>query len=121
MFRINTINIMGLSYFKLIFIFHILFVAGLFLYLGIYRENVIPSIYNILIVIAAIIILYHSYRIASKGLKEPSTNYAHILVIAPLLLYTGYKKTATPKIVYDVYLMLAFAAFGYNTYELYKF
>ena len=73
-----------------------------------------------MIIIAIILILYHIYRIITKGLKYPAWNYLHILIFAPLLIYIGIKKKSTNSIYYDFILSLAGASLGINIYYLYK-
>ena len=109
---------MKLTYFKMIFLFHILVVAALLFYIG-YKGNNLPKwFYNLLGGLAIIIIGYHVYRIYTRGLNEPFWNYFHILVVAPLFLYTAYKKTNTPKLIYNIFIALAGAALFINFYFL---
>jgi len=65
--------------------------------------------------------LYHLYRAYIKiktGASSLWVNLFHIFLIAPLLLYVGYGKKETIRGAFEMVLMLAFAAFGYNVYSL---
>jgi len=116
--KINEIKIFGLSYFQLLFIFHILFVSILFIYIGFVRNETPNWLYQLLGIIAIIIILYHSYRLYTRGLRDNIWNYFHIFVIAPILLWVAYQKTKTTRIIYDFFIILGFGALGINLFKL---
>jgi hypothetical protein len=42
----------------------------------------------------------------------------HVLLVAPLLFWIGYYKKETTRQAYEMLLLLAFAAGGYNLYNL---
>lgn len=44
----------------------------------------------------------------------------HIVVVAPLLIYVGYKNKSAQKIAFDVMLILGLVVFLYHLYKLYK-
>ena len=72
-------------------LFHILFVGGLFLYVGINRENIYKPLFLILLLLGIIIIFYHIYK-AYFYLQENRSiwvNLIHILIVGPLLVYIG--------------------------------
>ena len=118
--QINQINILGLSYFKLLFLTHIFIVFTLLFYIGIVRNNMPLFMYKLLIILGIIIIIYHVYRLMTNGLKDKIWNYLHILIFAPLLIYIGIKKNKTHRIYYDLVLALSFSALGLNIYYLFK-
>lgn len=97
-------------------LFHIIFVGGFLFYVGINRTNLHPYIFNILIVLGIIVLIYHVYRATTK--KNPWINLIHIFIIAPLLIYIGYSGDKTPRYAFEILLMLSIAAFGYNGYYL---
>lgn len=99
-------------------LFHIIFVGGFLFYVGINRSNVKPFIFNILIVLGIIILCYHTYRAFTK--TNPWINMIHIFIIAPLLIYIGYQKEKTLRFVFEILLMLAIVAIGYNGFYLVK-
>lgn len=118
--EINKIKIFGLSYFKLLFIFHIFVVAAILFYIGFAREKTATWFYYFLGVLAVIIIGYHIYRIATHGLKTVFWNYFHIIVVAPLFLATAFYRQNTPKVIYDIFIGLGAAALLINVYYMFS-
>ena len=103
-----------------IHLFHIIFVGGLFLYIGIMRTNIPTFMYPILQTLGVVIILYHIYK-AYKYLsldKNPWVNYMHIFLIGPLLLYIGTMKEKTSRMYFEILLMFGMASIGYHTYYM---
>jgi hypothetical protein len=45
-------------------------------------------------------------------------NLIHILLVGPLLLYIGYNGEKTPRLYFELLLMLGFAAIGYHGYYM---
>ena len=88
---INKITFLGLSYFKLLFWFHIIAVFGFLIYIGLKRDKVPIWVYHLMIALGVIIIIYHIYRLVTKGLYYPLWNYLHMIIFAPLLIYIGFK------------------------------
>jgi len=101
-------------------LFHIFFVGGLFLYVGIVKTNIPIFLYNFLLILGIVIIIYHSYKvfIKLKNGKNPWINYFHIFIIAPLLIYIGINREKTKRFYFELLLMLAFADIGYHSYYL---
>ena len=101
-------------------LFHIIFVGGLFLYIGIKQKNMPAYMYNVILTIGIIILFYHGYKGYSKFVngKNPWVNLFHIFIVAPLLIRIGYKKDNTHMQYFEYVLMLAFAAVGYHTYYM---
>jgi len=99
---------------KLVRLFHILFVSGLFFYVAIARTRMPPFMYPTLIALGALLIVYHIFKL----LKQQHTwvNYIHILLIGPLLLYIGFQRENTSRKYFELLLMLAFASFGYHAF-----
>ena len=50
------------SYHQIVYLIHILFVAPLLIYVGVKREKVDKRLFELLIVIGAIVLLHHGYR-----------------------------------------------------------
>jgi hypothetical protein len=50
--------------------------------------------------------------------KDAWINYIHILIVGPLFVYIGLQKEETPRKVFEIMLMLAFASLGYHAYYL---
>ena len=102
---------------------HLLFVVPLFLFVGIMRASTPNWLYNALLVIGAVILVYHGFRLIVRLQTKSSAawiNAIHLLIIAPLLLYIGYDKKETPRSAYEILLMLGFAAGGYHLYSMVK-
>lgn len=102
-------------------LFHILIVAPLFLFVGFQRASTPVWLYNALLGIGMVILLYHGARLLVR-LHDNSgyawVNMIHIMFIAPLLLYIGYHKKDTPRSAYEMMLMLGFAGLGYHLFSL---
>ena len=43
-----------------------------------------------------------------------------MVIVAPLLLYIGYRRQETPRFAYELCIMVGFAALGYHTYSAIK-
>ena len=101
-------------------LFHILIVGGLFMYVGITRENIPAYMYPILLGLGIIIILYHIYKVYNyiKAGKGYWVNLIHILLVGPLLIYIGYNREKTERKYFEMLLMLGFASIGYHGYYL---
>jgi hypothetical protein len=101
-------------------LFHILIVGGLFLYVGIIRNNIYSFMYPILLVLGIIIIVYHIFKVYNyiKIEKPYWVNLIHILLVGPLLVYIGYNGENTGRRYFEMLLMLGFASIGYHGYYL---
>ena len=102
-------------------LFHILIVGGLFLYVGINRENIYKPLFPFLMILGFIIIFYHLYKIygylnIGKGIW---VNLIHVLFIGPLLVYIGYYGEKTARKFFEILLMFGFASIGYHLYYLF--
>ena len=98
--------------------FHVLVVSLLFLYVGIYRNEIFPWMYYVLLGLGGVIVAYHSYKIWVKGVRNAWVNWIHVLLIGPLLIYIGYNREKTARLFYEIVLMLGFSALGYHGYYL---
>jgi hypothetical protein len=95
---------------------HILVFSTFLGYVGIQKSKMPKFMYPIIISTGALVIGYHLYKSLFK--KDAWINYIHMLIIGPLLVYIGVMKEETPRKVFEVVLMLAFASFGYHGYYL---
>jgi hypothetical protein len=107
---------------KLVHLFHILVVGGLFLYVGINRDKIYGWLFNVLFYLGIIIILYHLYKIygylnIGKGIW---VNLIHVFIVGPLLVYIGYNGEKTSRKFFEILLMLGFASIGYHLYYFFK-
>lgn len=111
-----------MDYHTSLHIFHIIFVGGLFLYIGLIQTSTPNLLLTSLLPLGILIMLYHIYRAYSKLTENKSlwVNLIHILLVAPLLIYIGYNGTKTARLYYELLLMLGFAAIGYHGYYLFK-
>jgi ammonia channel protein AmtB len=104
----------------LVHLFHIIFVGGLFLYIGLKQKNMPSFMYNIILGAGVLILFYHFYKGYKKIItgKNAWVNVFHVLIVAPLLILTGIQKQNTPRYMYELIFMLAFAAIGYHGYYM---
>lgn len=103
-------------------VFHILFVAPLFIYVGLQRDQVHAYIFYMLGLLGAVILAYHMYKAYTKLISGQSAwvNWIHIIFVAPLLLLLGYLKKDASRRYFEMLLMLGFAALGYHGFYALK-
>lgn len=103
-------------------LFHILIVGSLFLYVGRYKTLIPATMYPILLGLGLIIIFYHCFKVYNyiKLGKSYWVNLIHIFIVGPLLAYIGYNREKTPRLYFELLLMLGFAAIGYHGYYLFQ-
>ena len=108
-------------YNTLVHLFHIIFVGGLFLYVGIQRDKIYKQLFPILLGLGVFIIVYHMYKTYTylKAGKGYWVNLLHIFIIGPLLIYIGYYGEKTARLYFELLLMLGFASIGYHGYYLF--
>ena len=106
----------------IVHLFHILIVGSLFIYVGIIREKIPSILFPILIVLGAVMIVYHIYKAYNyMKLNKPYwVNLIHIILIGPLLVYIGYNNQDTSRRYFEMLLMLGFASIGYHGYYLFQ-
>jgi hypothetical protein len=101
-------------------LFHIIIVGGIFLYFGITRNNNSKLALQTLLYLGVIIVIYHiykTYNYISMG-KNYWVNLIHIFIVGPLLIYIGYNEEKTPRLYFELLLMLGFASIGYHLYYI---
>ena len=105
---------------KLVHLFHILIVGGLFLYVGINRDKISKVLFTGLFWLGLIIVLYHIYKTYNYIIIGKSfwVNLIHIFIVGPLLIYIGYYGEKTARLYFELLLMLGFASIGYHGYYL---
>jgi hypothetical protein len=106
---------------SIINLLHILFVTPLFLYVSIQRNDNPDAMFNFLLVLGGFITLYHLFKSYMKyKVNSPFlwVNLIHVFYVGPLLIYIGYNKKETPRVAYEILMLLAFAAGGYHLYQL---
>jgi len=104
-----------------LYLFHIFIVFPLLFYIAFFRGLVPPWVYHGLTVLGLVIIVYHLYKAVQRW-KDKSpflwVNIMHIAFVGPLLVYIGKNDYNTPKWAFEVLALAAFAALGYNIYQL---
>lgn len=105
---------------SIVHLFHILIVGGLFLYVGINRDEIHPWLFTVLFYLGIVIFFYHVYKVYNylKAGKSTWVNLIHIFIVAPLLVYIGIYGTNTSRKYFELLLMLGFAAIGYHGYYI---
>jgi hypothetical protein len=101
---------------RIIYLIHTLFVAPLFVYVGLAGSSVPEPVFAVLGALGAGIFFYHAYLafIKIREGKSAWVNWIHIFLVAPLLmLLARYKKDASRR-YFEMLLLLGFAAFGYH-------
>ena len=106
---------------KLVHLFHIIIVGGLFLYVGIVRDKIPKTLFSVLLFLGFIIMFYHLYKVYGyiKADKGYWVNLIHIFIVGPLLVYIGYYGEKTSRKFFEMLLMLGFASIGYHLYYLF--
>lgn len=104
-------------------LFHIIIVGGIFLYVGSFRDKNPPKMFPFLLYLGIFITLYHLYKVYNYIYQEKPiwVNIIHILFVGPILVYIGMNKESTPRLYYELLLMLGFASIGYHGYYLLKY
>ena len=105
----------------LLALFHVGIVSPFLIYVGVQRAATPDFIFNGLIGLAGAVLLYHLYRAYSKWISGSSSlwvNLIHIVLVVPILVWIGYYKKETSRQAFEMLLLLAFAALGYNLYSL---
>jgi len=95
---------------------HIFIFAAFLLYIGIVQAKMPEFMYPIILGFGVIVISYHAYK--SFFVNDAWINYIHIFIVGPLLVFIGLYKKGTPPKMFELALMVAFAAIGYHAYHL---
>ena len=100
----------------IVHLFHIIFVGGLFLYLGI-RKNAAPSwIYPALIFLGIAIIIAHGLKLLKNA--HSLISWFHVLIVAPLVIYIGRTGPHAPQLAYQFITAAGVLAIGDHAYWL---
>jgi high-affinity Fe2+/Pb2+ permease len=102
-------------------LFHIFLVAPLFFVVGYMQASTPTWVYWGMLVLGCGIFAYHLYKTFIKYMTKSMSmwiNLIHVLVIAPVLIYIGYKQKESLRFSYELLMMLGFAAIGYHTLSL---
>jgi hypothetical protein len=101
-------------------LFHVLFVAPLLIFVGIRGSEAPTWMYGLLAILVVGMLVYHGYRAFSKWAagKSAWVNLIHLLLVIPVLAWIAVHQQKTPRYVFEIALMLGFAALGYHGYYL---
>ena len=115
---------MNIDYHFILAIFHLIIIVPFFLYIGFQRATTLPWLYSSMLITGFIILLYHGFKFGIRLARNSDfawVNAIHVALIAPLLIYIGWHKRDTPRMAYELLLMLGFAAAGYHMFSLVRF
>lgn len=102
-------------------IFHVIFVAPLFLAIGILRTSLPPMIFPVILGLGVVLFLYQGYKLVTRLLAGSGgawINAIHVALVAPLLIYIGWMAEGAPRAAFELALLTGFAALGYHGYNL---
>jgi hypothetical protein len=100
---------------------HLFIIAPLLLYIGTHRESTPYYLFTILFYTGLFVLLYHSIRFALRFMNTYSYHYVnliHIFIIAPVLIWIGYKQKNTLRMWYELLMMLVFSLIGYHIFKI---
>jgi len=102
-------------------LFHIFVVAPLFLYVSFFRGLIPLWVYQGLLGLGLIVLLYHAYKVMI--LWRASSPYLwvsliHVFFVAPLLIFIGKNAYDTPRWAFELLALEGFAALGYHMYRI---
>ena len=111
-----------------IYLFHIFFASLFLIYIGYSRDHLPKFVYFIVFVVGMRIETYHMYLMYSKLFNHDKSNtnksiwanLIHVCLVGPILIYIGYNKEKTPRFLFEITMMLGFAALGYHSMYLLK-
>ena len=102
-------------------LFHLCVLAPFLLFIGFQRASTPDWLFQSLFVIGIIVLGFHSFRLITRLRSNVSyawVNILHVVLVAPLLIYIGYHKKETPRLFYELLLMLSFGMVGYHLFSL---
>lgn len=100
----------------IVHLFHIIFVGGLFLYLGV-RQNAAPEwLYPALLFLGIAIIIAHGMKLLKN--RYSLISWFHVLIVAPLVMYIGRTGPHTPQLAYKLIAAAGVLAIGDHAYWL---
>ena len=106
---------------QILSLFHVAVVGPFFLYTSLNASSLPTYFFTFLLTLGIALALYQSYKAYAKyttGSQDYVINLFHVAVVAPLLIYIGYRHPAASDFSYQLLLMLAFAVIGYHGYWL---
>lgn len=97
---------------------HILFTGPLLIYVGLMKPPYDWVYWMLFILGLYVLVEFGKWVLTTKWTEHHIWGAVHMLLLAPLLLYVGWMKTATPNTVYSLMLAVGIAAFGYHFLRL---
>jgi hypothetical protein len=94
---------------------HVLLFAPCLFYIGLKRASTPLWAFQALFIVGAFILLYHLSRYIYTG---SYINLIHILIVAPLFIFIGYRGRDSTRSAYEMLLMVTFAMVGWHTLNL---
>ena len=111
---------MGLRYsFLQINLLHVFVIGVIFVYIGYNKEETPYWIFNVLYVLAALMVLLIDIRNISLTNLTNQRNIiklAHLIIILPLILYVAYTRNLSP-LMYDSLLWIGVVVILYHAYR----
>ena len=96
-----------------IHLLHILVSAPIMIYVGHDRGNGPNWLYQLVLAVGAIVLLYHAYLFFEKYMNFKMVswvNLIHILLVAPILIYVGLMKDRVKYPFWQICLVLGYGA-----------
>ena len=100
----------------IVHLFHIFFVGGLFLYMGIHKNSAPSWIYYVLLFLGIGVISAHGFKLIKN--RYSLVSWFHVLIVAPLVLYIGYTGAHAPQVAYQLILGAGILAIADHAYWL---
>lgn len=100
---------------------HLLIILPTLLFVAMNRAATPAWLYTTLLIVGCFIALYHGYKFVKRYLAGSShawVNAMHVFLIAPLLIVIGSNKKETPRMYYEILLLVAFGGVGYHLFSL---
>jgi hypothetical protein len=104
----------------IVHLLHILLIGGFLLYVGIQETKTPVWAFYTLLATGLVVFFYHIYLYYKEG-KELATRLFHILLMAPLLVWVGYKQKEAGHEAFRFVVMAAFASIGYHGYAMVRY
>jgi len=95
---------------------HIAIFFPLFYYVYIGRDSLSNEVKYLLLLLAAMGILFHVYKVTSVD-RMKWIYLIHLIIVFPILLYIGLSDK-TPRYIFELLLIVSFGMLGYHSYNL---
>jgi hypothetical protein len=99
----------------------VLLIVPFFFYVFYNRASNPEWVYTTIFVLGLFVLVYHAYKSLVKFYSKSSSiwvNLIHFVLLAPLLIYIGFKGKKTERPAYEMLGLFTFAALGYHLYEM---